>query len=1260
MAKHIILESYTFNKDTRQVTITGKWIRREQLLLITNVTSNTIIYNFSDTSLTASAYVLSNTGNNESTVITLTKDTTSMSSSDKLAILVEETYQEVVPAETFMDPVGKNRVSTPQALIDTDFEYGVQSTKWETVALMNNRPSAFYDPTQGIPANPATVVVGGATGTYQLQGIAATTGTRTVTVYLTNTSGINTVTPIFIQDCIDPNANGWYLPATVTGNINFTYIARGTVSNTVVATTTRSDANTSGTSITVTSATGIAVGQLITGTGISVGTFVQAISGTTVTTSAAITAGQSGNYTFSSVFDPTKTLLFVGQFYTQAGIPLNTTAGVAFSTGSTAVTCTTAYNHGLSVGQAIYITGTTAATSNPPNGAWYVRQTPTSNTFVFDVVTAPTGTISIGAALSSGSVTAGSTTFTATTITSGTIYVGANITGAGITQVTYIVGQITGVTAVASPSYSSGGAAGQATIVLSAGTSIVAGQFVSGTGVPPNTYVVSISSATVTLTQNLSAQAAGTYNFYTPGGTGTYTMSVAATISSSATAYTTGSNSTLYPRTWGTSIHRAYDGGVTFSAGYPYHGNQLIRQTRRFFRYQSGKGIQFSTGSNMCSPLQTDSISSSGSTVTVTTKFPHNIGVGAVITVSGADQSAYNGNFTIATIPTDLTLTYTTSGGVTPSASPATSAGGFTVQPYQWYGANIRVGMFTSQNGFFFEYDGQILSTVKRSSTNQLVGYLNTLTNGTQICLGTNTKWSQQLIPGDFIVIRGMSYTVLDIENDTTMTIYPDYRGSTISSPSQVIISKTSDTKIVQSSWNIDKGDGTGASGMLIDTRKMQMWYMDYSWYGAGAIRWGFKNARGEVIYVNRLAHGNNQTEAYMRSGNMPGRYEVNTFYPKTILGASISNSETSAINVVSTAGFPSAGTLMVTAPGSGQQVNAATTGIVGTGTSTTITGITTGTYGLYPGMVLTKISGTGAFGGTTTIVSVDSQTQITILSATSNTTGAIFFNAAAITEFISYTAKASSTQFTGLTRGVTNLTGPGGLTSGGGTATGTTFTYSATAPVSIAMWYPQSANTISHWGSSVIMDGRYDNDKSLVFLAGMTTSVTNVATNVTVPLISIRIAPSVDSGITGVLGQREIMNSMQLILQGCDVYSTGTAMTFLITLRLNGQVSSGTFAAAGGSSLAQVAYHTAATITGGETVFGFFTTTPGVTTADLTIVREMGNSIVGGGSSYTVPFNNFNKYPDGPDVLTICATNVTSVTTNTLNARLSWTEAQA
>ena len=50
---------------------------------------------------------------------------------------------------------------------------------------------------------------------------------------------------------------------------------------------------------------------------------------------------------------------------------------------------------------------------------------------------------------------------------------------------------------------------------------------------------------------------------------------------------------------------------------------------------------------------------------------------------------------------------------------------------------------------------------------------------------------------------------------------------------------------------------------------------------------------------------------------------------------------------------------------------------------------------------------------------------------------------------------------------------------------TAQTWTYSATAPVAVELHAPQFAPTISHWGTSVIMDGRFDDDKSFVFTQG-------------------------------------------------------------------------------------------------------------------------------------------------------------------------------
>ena len=933
MAKHVILESYTFVPSTRTITTVGKNIRREQLLLITNTTTGTVIYNFSDPSLTASAYtnaVNSITGQ-ETTTVVLAYNTTSMSSTDKLSILTEETYQEIRPAEVMRDPVDKLRVSTPQSLIDTDFEYGIQSTKWESLNLLNNRPSAFYDP---------TVIIAGITN------ITATA--KVVTVLLPSTTGITVGMPFFIQGTLDSaNADGWWLVESVSANINFTF----TVTNTPAA----------------------------------------------------------------ALWDATKSYIYMATFFTGAAIPAGTTA---FTYSSTIVTCTTTNAHGLRIGDGIYVVGTTGP-ATAINSCWVVATTPTNNTFTFVVGTAPSTTI----------------------------------------------------------------------------TSLL--------------------------------------------------------------------NASLYPRVFGYMQHRAFDGGVQFSNVSPYHGYQAIRQTRRYFRYQSGKGIQFSTGSSLKPTIPLDSITSSATTVTVTTKFAHGLQAGATINVSGADQSAYNGTFTVINAATPKTFTYAAL--TTPAATPAT---GFPlyVNPNTWYGGNNRIGMFDNQNGFYFEYDGQTLYAVRRSSIRQISGN-SAVTAASQSVVGTLTKFSTELKPGDYVVIRGMSYLVQQITSDTQMYIYPEYRGTTATACQ---VSKTMNTKYAQSTWNIDKMDGTGASLVNLDLSKMQMFYVDYTWYGAGAIRFGFKNNRGAIVYCHRIPNNNVNYEAYMRSGNLPARYETNTITPQSYLTATLSSAAVAGatISVSDTSLWPSAGTV-----------------------------------------VLTQAVATGA-----------------------------------VIEYITYTAKTETTVTIG-TRAAT----------GGGAAT--TFAYSVTAPISVELASPTCASTINHWGSSVIMDGRFDDDKSLVFNAGFNTAITTATAGTRYALMTIRLAPSVDNGLTGLLGAREVVNRMQLTLRSMGCYAT--TGSFKVDILLNARPSQGTFVAVGGSSLAQIAYHAVgATVTGGESIFTFFTNVAAVTSQDLSLVRDIGTSILSGGTSLTVPTTAANIYPDGPDQITICATPL--VNTSSINARLSWTEAQA
>lgn len=82
------------------------------------------------------------------------------------------------------------------------------------------------------------------------------------------------------------------------------------------------------------------------------------------------------------------------------------------------------------------------------------------------------------------------------------------------------------------------------------------------------------------------------------------------------------------------------------------------------------------------------------------------------------------------------------------------------------------------------------------------------------------------------------------------------------------------DNVIPQSSWNLDKMDGTGASGIILDFTKTQIFMMDFEWLGVGRVRFGF-NIEGVTYYVHELSAANALTTVYMSTPNLPLRYQI-------------------------------------------------------------------------------------------------------------------------------------------------------------------------------------------------------------------------------------------------------------------------------------------------------------------------------------------------------------------------------------------------
>jgi hypothetical protein len=82
------------------------------------------------------------------------------------------------------------------------------------------------------------------------------------------------------------------------------------------------------------------------------------------------------------------------------------------------------------------------------------------------------------------------------------------------------------------------------------------------------------------------------------------------------------------------------------------------------------------------------------------------------------------------------------------------------------------------------------------------------------------------------------------------------------------------DNVIPQSSWNLDKMDGNGASKITLDFTKTQIFMMDFEWLGVGRVRFGF-NVGGVTYYVHELSAANSLTTVYMSTPNLPLRYQI-------------------------------------------------------------------------------------------------------------------------------------------------------------------------------------------------------------------------------------------------------------------------------------------------------------------------------------------------------------------------------------------------
>jgi len=695
-------------------------------------------------------------------------------------------------------------------------------------------------------------------------------------------------------------------------------------------------------------------------------------------------------------------------------------------------------------------------------------------------------------------------------------------------------------------------------------------------------------------------------------------------------------SSGLYPRSDSYVEHRAYNGGVEIVPSLN-PDSVIIRQTRRYFRYQSGKGIQLSKAINFSAPVEIismqrgdvpadiqaiDSSLIDGTFVTVTTRKPHRLRAGVEIKIRGVDagdnnpdNDIWNSIYNVYKVDDNYTNIFYIILATIPDSIEAGGFPNYIVTRSKW-GSYLRAGLMDDQNGIFFEFDGETLYACRRNSVKQVTGTV-TCTFNSQLVIGTDTRFTTQLgaqagskpqIGNDRVVIRGTTYKVILVLNDETIYIQPPYRGV---SGSDLILSITEDTKVAQEDWSIDKCDGTGPTGFNLDIHAIQMMYIDYSWYGAGKVRFGFKVVLGEVRYVHEFIHNNKFIQAYMRSGNVPARYEVGTYEDPSFSPALLHW----GTSVIMDGGFDDDRGYIFTA--NGKQIlyfNKDTNSfILADAFTLRYLGASDDIIMLYDSSVNQEIPVYRITIGGTSPDTIFNQIKFYVPGTEIwDSSGLSLFGS--LNRFVAYPEIIDKTN---------------------------RYLYVANLPLSTAL---KSTGT---------------------FILG---SKQRDPIPRSIPLVSIRLAPAVDTGKGASLGQREIINRMQLTLTSFGILTTHDCEVKVV---LNGIPFYKNYERINTPSLSQAIYHSkfdsilgglpiyTVRVTGGSIDNSIGTTEPRrllnnsvVSLADIT---SIGNSIIAGNGIF----------PDGPDLLTIVATplDINYVAANrplSITARVSWKEAQA
>jgi len=666
------LRQYVFNATSGTIEVPGKY-DLQQLLVITDTTKNVILYNFADNTFVGTT-VTFNRANDLNFVSALdnTDGTTtiqlssaaialisanSIASSDVIQILYEQPFQYTRMPEAGTDAFERIRVAAPQSLLDADFEYGMQPTKWLTISQQRAYPAIYEIPGTDLTVTAATTDASTGSG-----GLATSESLITITTSVAH--GYTAGQPFTIKGFNSAyqgfdRAEGSFIVYTTPSTTTFTYYAKGKVGynngdniytpfiqlrqggfytgsniNAVVAATATAT-NSSGNLITVSNTTGMQVGGAIT---------FNTVQTNAVATGQANLAGTTNaNYiTFGSTqgMYANMPLYFSGTsfggltsgttYYVQTIVDSRTATVVTTSSGSTNPTLTAA------IGGNMYVVGGASFGGLTSGTQYYISSIPSpgvngtitvSNNIVYtSTITATNATNNYVTFSTTANMTVGEAVVTG----------GSGNFGNLATSTTYYVYQIID----------------SRNAILTA-TSSGTTPFVVATATGSLSCSVGVNITLSTVSSGYLAAVAinnPTFTYTTPGNTATSTSSTLV-----GTLLTIGGSVT-----------------GTFAVGQGVSGSGVPSGVTivSFGTGSGGTGTYnvVYTGSistvNISSPQAINGIGTAA-TITVNTYSPHGFTPGDTINVVQSSDSGYNNNILVSgpyfveTTPSNSTFTYT-------------------------------------------------------------------------------------------------------------------------------------------------------------------------------------------------------------------------------------------------------------------------------------------------------------------------------------------------------------------------------------------------------------------------------------------------------------------------------------------------------------------------------------------------------------------------------------------------------------------------